>query len=274
MKNKLRLIFGYIILFLESLVLLSITLLVVFRFTIFDKSYIKNEFNKNDYYKKLNKEIKTEMSYYTEQSGFNDTVLDDIYSLTDVKNTTNSFISNVYSGNKYDINTNQLEDKLNDNINKYIESENFKVVDQDELNKFTKQISSVYSDEIRLMGYLDKVRKYIPKVIDLSEYAIVTLFAVLVFLIIINEKLCRRRDFSVILYTSAFILLFTIISIRASIDIKNLLIYSETISNTFISIIKNLFNYIAFISLLYIGLGLIIDLLKKEKRRRYKKTTI
>ena len=60
------------------------------------------------------------------------------------------------------------------------------------------------------MGYLDKVCKYIPKVIDLSEYAIVTLFAVLVLLIIINEKLCRRRDFSVILYTSAFIMLFVL----------------------------------------------------------------
>jgi len=274
MKNKLKIVGGYTILFIQSIILLLITILTVFRLTIFDKNYIKDELNKNDYYKKLNKEIKTEMTYYTNQSGFEDAVVDDIFSLTDIKNTTNSFISSVYNGEVYNINTSQIEEKLTNNINKYIESENFQVVNQEDLDKFVKQISSVYSDEITLMGYLDKVCVYIPKVIDYTDYALVLLFAIFVLLLILNEKTFKRRNYSVIAYTCAFILLFTIIGIRSTIDIKNLLIYSKTISETFISIIKYLFNTLLLISLIYVGIGLTTDLLKKEKKRRHRKTTI
>ena len=273
MKNRIKIIFGYALLFIESITLLLITLLLVFRLTIFDKSYIKNQFNKNDYYKKLNKEIKTEMSYYTNQSGFEDNILDDIYSLTDVKNSTNSFISSVYSGEEYKINTSQIEEKLTNNINEVVNNENFKVVNQDDLNKFVKQISSVYSDEIKLMGYLDKICKYIPKVIDLSEYMLVLLFAALVFLFIINEKVFKRKDYSVVLYTASFILLSILIGLIGTIDIKNLMIYSKTISESFISIIKNIFSIFAIIGLVYITIGVIIDLLKKEKRRRHSNAT-
>ncbi|MBQ9023919.1 MAG: hypothetical protein IJ105_01705 [Bacilli bacterium] len=274
MKNKIKKVSGYVFLFIQSLILLSITILLVLRLTVLDKSFIKNELNKNNYYKKINDEIKTEMTYYTDQSGFDDSILDNIFSLIDIKNTTNSFISSIYNGETYTVNTSQIEEKLNNNINKYIENEHFQIVDQEQLNKFVKQIASVYSDEIKLMGYLDKVCKYIPKLIDFIDYAIVVLFALFVLLLILNEKLIKRRDYSVILYTSGFIILFIIIGFRSSIDIKNLLIYSKTISNTFISIIKYLFNVYLLISLIYIGVGLIIDILKKDKKRRHKKAII
>ena len=62
----------------------------------------------------------------------------------------------------------------------------------------------------------------------------VLLFAALIFLFIINEKVFKRRDYSIVLYTSAFILLSIIVGLRGTIDIKNLMIYSKTISESFI----------------------------------------
>ena len=270
MNNKLKIIFGYILLFLESIILFTITTLVVYRLTLFDKSYIKKELSKNDYYKKMNEEIKTEMSFYTEQSGFEDSVLDDIFTLTDIRNTTNSFITNIYNGQVYNISTNIIEEKLNKNINNYIQKENFKVVNQDEINKFTKQISKVYSDEIKLMGYLDKVCKYIPKVKGLIEYAVVGLFALLVALIIINEKAFKRRDYSVVLFTSAFLIICTLIFFTDRIDVKNLLVYSKTVSGLVISIIHNLSLFFILIAILYIIIGIVIILLKKEKKHSHR----
>ena len=270
MKKRLRTILGYTILFIESIVLLFLTTLVVFRLTIFDKSYVKNKFN-NRYYEKLNEEIKTEMTYYTNQSGFEDSVLENIFTLTDVKNASNKFITSLYNGEKYEFDTSKLEENLNKNINEYIESQNFKVTNQDELNKFTKQIASVYVDEIKLMGYLDNVCKYIPKVIDLCDYLILLLSIGLVILIMVNIKIFKRKDYGVILYTSAFIMLFVLFGIKNSIDIKNLLIYSNTISDTVISIIREIINIYLVISLGYILIGFIYSLTKKERRKHKKR---
>lgn len=266
MNKKLRLILGYVILFIESIFLLLISFLMVFKFTVFDKSYVKGKFD-NKYYEKMYKEIKTEMTYYTNQSGFEDSVIDDIFTLIDVKNASNKFISSLYNGEKYELNTSKIEDKLNNNINKYIKAQNFQVINQDDLNKFTKQITSVYVDEIKLMGYLDGVCKYIPKIINLCDYLLLFLIVLLIILLIINKFIFKRRDYSVILYTSAFITIFILISIKGSIDIKNLLVYSKTISTTIISIIKQVFNLLLVISLSYILIGFIYSLFKRERRK-------
>ena len=267
MKKKLKLIFGYVILFLESMLLLLLTTLTVFEFTLFDKSYVKSKFN-DKYYEKLYKEIKTEMTYYTNQSGFEDSVLDDIFTITDVKNASNKFVTSLYNGEKYQLNTTKIEEKLNSNINEYIKTQNFQVINQDDLNKFSKQISSVYVDEIKLMGYLDDICTYIPKAIDICEYLLLLSLIGFLILLIINRFIFKRRSYSVIFYTNAFIMLFVLISIKNNIDIKNLLIYSNTISNVVISIIKEIFNIYLIISLIYIFLGFIYSLFKKERRRR------
>lgn len=269
MKRKLKKIFSYIILFIESIILLLLTTLVVFKFTIFDKSYVKNKFD-NKYYEKLYKEIKTEMTYYTNQSGFEDSVLDNIFTLTDVRNASNKFITSLYSGEIYELNTIEIEKSLNSNINEYIKKQNFQITNQDEINKFTKQISSVYVDEIKLMGYLDGVCKYIPKVIDLCDYIILFLSIIFIILLTLNVFVLKRKDYSIILYTCAFIMIFILVSIKNSIDISNLLIYSNTISNTVISIIKEVFNLCLIISLCYILLGFLYSLFKKEKIKRKK----
>lgn len=269
MKKKLKLIMGYVILFIESMLLLLLTFLMVFKFTIFDKSYVKSKFD-DKYYEKLYKEIKTEMTYYTNQSGFEDNVIDNIFNLTDVKNASNKFITSLYSGEKYELNTSEIESKLNNNINEYIKTQNFKVINQEDLDKFTKQISSVYVDEIKLMGYLDGVCKYIPKIINLCDYLLLISMIFLIILLIINKTIFKRRSYSVILYTSAFITIFILVSIKSSIDIQNLLVYSKTVSTTIISIIKQMFNVLLVISLVYIFIGFIYSLFKRERRRHRK----
>ena len=89
MNKKLKIIGSYILLFIESILLFIITTLIVSKFTVLNNNYIKNNLEKNGYYKDLYDEIITEMSYYTNQSGFEDSILDNIFTMGELKYETN-----------------------------------------------------------------------------------------------------------------------------------------------------------------------------------------
>ena len=267
MKNKLRIIFGYTFVFLESLMLLSIVVLLVLKFTLLNNNYLKNQLEKNNYYEKLSKEIKTEMSYYTEQSGFDDTILEDIFKVSDVKSATNKYISSIYTGETEKFDTTLLEEKLNKNITNYLKDDNFKVTNNEEIQKFIKQMSKIYNNEIKLMGYTDSIGTLIPKLKNVIEYILLVLSLTLLLFLIINAKLFKRKEFSIILYTTSFLLLFFVFYIKNSIDINNISIYSEIISNLIKVLIKNVLNIFILLSCIFIGVGLVLGILKKERRR-------
>ena len=51
MNKKLKIIGSYILLFIESILLFIITTLIVSKFTVLNNNYIKNNLEKNGYYK-------------------------------------------------------------------------------------------------------------------------------------------------------------------------------------------------------------------------------
>ena len=120
MNRKLKKILGYTLLFFESILFFIIIFLLILRLTIFNVSFVNKKLVEKKYYDNLYKEIKTEMSYYTEQSGFKDDILDDIYTKDELKYDTNNFIRNLYNGTSIEISTKNLKRRLTDKINKYI----------------------------------------------------------------------------------------------------------------------------------------------------------
>ena len=105
MNKRIKIIASYVLLFIESVLLFIVTSLLIAKFTVFDVNYIKNSLEKNNYYKELYDEIITEMSYYTNQSGFEDSILDNTFTLGEVKYETNKFIENTYKGKSLSIDT-------------------------------------------------------------------------------------------------------------------------------------------------------------------------
>ena len=190
MKNKIRTIFGYIFLFIESILLF---LLTTIRFTILDTNYVKKQFEKDKKNKKMYKEIKTEMSYYTEQSGFDDTIIEDVFTLNEVKTVSEKFITDLYNGNKSEMYYDDIKKKLNDNMQNFITNENFKIVNQDELKQFADEMIKVFDNEIKLMGYTNAIAGKIPKVINVVDYAIFGLIVGLLLLIATNWIIFKRK---------------------------------------------------------------------------------
>ena len=269
MKSSIKIVLRYLLLFIESLMLIMIALIITFKFTLLDSNYVENEFAKNNYYKKLSKEIKTEMSYYTNQSGFEDSVLDNVFTENDVRYSFERFINSIYIGEKFSINTQKIEENLNKNIDDALKDTNFKVTNAEEIEKFVKQMITTYENEIKLMGYVDSVRGIIPKIIDICDTLLLILTVVFTICILISIKIFRGRDLSVIFYTSSFLLLFFILFVKNSIDINNISIYSELVSNIIKALIKNVLNIIGIIACSSLGIGLIIDILRKERRHHH-----
>ena len=268
MKNSIKTLFGYLILLIESIIFLLIALLLIFKFTLLNKNYVENIFEKNNYYNKLYNEIKTEMSYYTGQSGFDDTILDNIFTEEDVKKASKQFLNSIYTDEKLKIDVSEIEKKLNNNINTYLKDDNFKITNGGEIQKFVKQMSSVYVDEIKLMGYIDSVSSYILKINSSFNMILLILLNSFIVLIFINLKVFRKKHFSVIFYTSSFLLLFLVFYIKNSIDINNISIYSELVSNIMKLLVKNFLNIILITSCSFLGSGLIIDILMKESKNK------
>ena len=269
MKSSIKIILKYLLLFIESLMVVMIALITTFKFTLFDSNYVKDQFEKNDYYKKLSKEIKTEMSYYTNQSGFTDNVLDNVFTENDVKYASERFISSLYTGEKFKINTQKLEENLNKNIDEQLQDANFKVTNAEEIKKFVNQMITTYENEIKLMGYIDSVGGTIPKIIDICDTLLLILIIGLILCVLISLKSYKGKDISVVFYTSSILLLFFVLYFKNSIDINNISIYSELVSNIIKILVKNVLNIIGIIACSSLGIGLIMDILRKERRHHH-----
>lgn len=267
MKSSVKTIFGYLLIFIESIIFLLIALMTILKLTLLDSNYVKSAFEKNNYYKKLSSEIKTEMSYYTEQSGFDDSILENVFTERDVKNASERFINCIYTNTKFTINTKQLEDNLNKNIDEFLKDDNFKVTNSEEIQKFVKLMAKTYENEIKLMGYIDSVKGIIPKLEDKSDILLLILIMSFIVCILISIKVLRRKEFSIIFYTTTILLIFVSFYIRNSIDINNISIYSKLVSNVIKSLVKNFLNIVMIVACISLGIGLIVDILKKERRR-------
>ena len=267
MNSKTKLVIGYIILFFESLLFFLITLLLILKLTIFNESYINNKLVEKKYYDNLSKEIKTEMSYYTEQSGFKDDILDDIYTKNEIKYDSHGFLKNLYHGTTIEISTKNLKNRLTEKINKYIKDNDYDDIDQEEIDRFVDEMAKIYKDEVKLMGYTDKISKKIPKIVNIIDEVLLLSICIFIIVIITNRKVFRNKDYGTILYTCSFLFILTYIYIKNTIDIKNLYFYNELLSNTLKGIINNILSIMIIVSIFYVIVGIIMGLMTKIKHR-------
>ena len=151
MNKKIRIIINYLVLFIESILLFLLTMSVILSSTVLRSDYVIGRMNSDKYYDILNDSIKEEMLYYTGQSGFNDDILDDTYTIDEIKRSTNDYVRNFYNGKKTTIDSSKFEERLNKKIDDYVEVKNFKIVNKDELTKFTSEMAKIYRKRIKII---------------------------------------------------------------------------------------------------------------------------
>ena len=267
--NKWKIILDYFLKFLTALILIFLTLIIIFKFTIFNKNYIKNNLKENNYYEKVNDSIKENMENYIISSGFSENILDNIYTNKDVEIAINNYIDIIYSNKKDKIDLSKIEDKINSNIDEYIKDQEIKILDKDSITSLVDDLLKIYTNEIELYNIFDNYINLFSKLQTLLNIALICLLIITIILIIVLIKL-KIQNLGIIPFTSSLMLLYIRFLIYNNIDYKNILIITDNFSNCLVQIVTKIVDLILICGIILGVMGLIAIILDSRKKNKKK----
>lgn len=133
---------------------------VVFK-TIFNKEYVLEQMEKNNFYSETYKLVESGFENYIGQSGLDEEVIKNICTEDKIKNDINIILSNIYEGTNEKIDTSEISNNLNSNIDKenVRTSSNSKAIDE-----FVEHICQSYKDTIISTNYENTINEKYSKI--------------------------------------------------------------------------------------------------------------
>lgn len=251
--------------------------------TFFSKIYVLNKLEEISYYNKIYDMTYENFSNYIMQSGLDKSVLNDIVTLDKIKSDTKIILDNFYSGLNTPVEVKSINEKLKENINKYIEENELKQQDNNSIDTFCNIISGQYLYDINTHSKQDEAiytmitssKKTITKI---KKISFIGVGIILILLFIVNIKQ-MGRIIALGGIASTFIgIVFVFannIAIK-NISLENLYFFNQPLSEAMQAIIKEnielIYNHgIVFtvIGIIAIILGNFIDA-KFNKEIKYK----
>lgn len=258
MSNRIKIILGYLLGFVCSLIVSLLTILVILKFTIYNSSYVYNLVNKNDYYNKVSLDIREEMENYMVSSGFLESILDDIYTIDDVKKDINNYLDNLYLGQKTNVDKEKIESKLNDNIDKYLKESNLSVINEDDIKSFVSDISSIYEKEVTLYHTFDSFLASFARINKLINIGIIVSVVLVIVLFVVILKGLKTVSIGSSLIAASLILIFIRFVIVEKVDIENILLITENFSDILQILLLNIRKLLLISGIILAVLGFVI----------------
>ena len=268
MNRRIKIILDYTLLFIESILLFLLTLLLVINTTILNANYVVKKMDNTGYYNVLSDSIKTEMLYYTGQSGFKEDILDDTFSIDEIKEDSQNYIRNLYLGQKTNIDTSKFEKRLNKKIDDYLEEKDFKITNREEIDKFTSEMAKIYAKRIKIIDKLDNLAPKFSQVCNISNKILIVLSIGITLILLIHVLIFKRIKLSIILYTSSLLIVVLNIYIRNRIDLSHLYIYNEVLSNIVVNNANELLKTTMLLAIIYFILAIIIGIFMKAEKNK------
>ena len=249
-------IIKFIVLTILTLCIVSVGIITIVSSTILDQSYIMQKLEETNFYSDTYELVKSNFENYIYQSGLDEEVLNDICTKEKVKQDLNLILTNIYQGTDKKIDTTEIADKLNANIDKLDirNSKNSKAIEQ-----FVTHICDEYTNTLIHTKYendINEMYSKVTKLLDKLYNAIVIVMVVdIIILIIINIKKSRKiiQDLGIaLLSTSVFNIIINNI-VNSKVNIQGIKIFNDTFSNSIISIIQEVLEKI-----LSFGIGALV----------------
>lgn len=249
-------IIKFILITVLTICLIASGILTIVSSTILNQQYIIQKLEETNFYHETYELVKSNFENYIYQSGLEEQVLENICPEEKVKTDINTIISNIYSGTDKKIDTTEISENLNANIDKLgiKNSKNEKAIQQ-----FIKHICNEYTDTIIHTKYEDNINKQYVKIAELLNtiYNVVAIVLIVdvILLIILNRKSLSKniQDWSTALLATG---LFTAIAssiITSKVNIYGIKILNDTFSKTLVSIIEEVM-----IKVISLGIGAIL----------------
>lgn len=233
-----------------------------------DKTYFKNILNKEEYASKVYLSIIDEMKNYLNSSGFDESVLKDIFTVSDVNNELLKKIETIDTPSKNTLDTTFIKENLQNNINTYLKEKNL-TASTDSLTKFIEQIVSVYESEINLYGYSNIVIKTIKQAKKYNNILLpISIFITLIFLSL-NIIFCKKESLNVCFLATFLFLLFISFYIKKKIDIEHIYLFNQVFSDFLKTYLLNFLQLINYGCLPFLLLSIISFIFSQKRQEKW-----
>lgn len=279
MNKKIKLCLSYIFEFLFSVSLFILLFSFVASKTIFNKDYILNELDNNNFYEKVYESTYDEMSNYLIPSGIPEDVLIDTFTKDSIKIVMTETIDNIFSNKKIIIDLSSFENQLRTNIENYFSKNNLVITDEKAIDEFVAQMSNIYQEELTFSNVIPKVQNLYYKLMNYLNKGIKFILIITIILFLINTFIFKNGALATAFITSGLLFLIVYLFIINNIDIKNLIIYSKSISNVIQNVAFSILNSYKLYGIILIILGIVCCILrffifpKEEKAKKKTKTS-
>lgn len=248
--------------------------------TIMDKDYVLNKLEETNFYSGTYELVESGFENYIAQSGLEEEVLNNICTEEKIKNDIGIIINNIYNGTNEEIDTTEIANNLNANIDKLDvrTSQN-----KSALDKFVQQICTEYKNTILNTKYENTINEILNKTTNLLEklqtiVTIVTIISVIC-LILLNIKNISKLvgNIGTVLLSSSVAILVAINLINANINISAIKLFNNVFSSSIVTILQdilskvNKFGIIILItSIVVILINAIINFVKTNQKEEIK----
>ena len=268
-----RKIISYILAIILVTLMSATIILSIVNAVVFSKSNVKKQMQKVDYYTEINNIIKESANNYIMQSGFDESIMDNVIPKEKINNDIDKVINAIYEGEEVEISTDEIKNSLDKNVQQYIAQNNYKVdaQTQKDIEKFEDKIESIYANSITYSkSTIKKVVKYFKMVKRMTRVALIASSILLIIFAIITYK-TNRATFGISLLATGIICIFIKCYSSINIAVNNILMVNKTFSNLMINIINQVIQYVFIggIILAVLGIALIIIFERKSANEKY-----
>lgn len=277
MKGILKII-KFILITIITICITAIILISTISSTILKEQYITKKLEETNFYSETYELVKSNFENYIYQSGLEEEVLNGICTQEKVIKDVNIIISNIYEGSNETISTEEISQKLNENI------ANLNIKNTDSVKQFVSHICDEYVDTIihtQYEGKINDVYKEVTQLLNksLTGFIISTIFfVVLLILTNINQMSKMVQDAGITLLATSSLGLISCKIITDKVYISGIKIFNDTFSKVIVTIIQDIISNIVKIentllitSVIVIIVYVIISITKDSKKETVEK---
>ncbi len=248
LKNLLKFIFITIL----TICMISLGIITIAFSTILDKNYVMQKLEETNFYADTYKLVESNFENYIYQSGLDEEALKNICTEEKVKQDINIMLSNIYDGTNQEIDTTEIANNLNSNIDQLgIKNKQ----NESAIQQFVAHICDEYTNTLVHTKYETQINNMYQKATEalnqIYEIILIVLAVDIIAIIAINNKKISKdiQHLGIALFaTSAFELSVWQI-ITSKIDIQGIKIFNDVFSKSIVTIIQEIMNQIASLAL-------------------------
>ncbi len=230
--------------------------------TILNKNYVLDQLEKTNYYSKIHEEAESNFENYIYQSGLDKEVLDNVLTEEKIKKDTNIIITNLYDGIEEEIDTQEIKDRINQNILNTVGK--LTITEQKAVDTLVDKMCKEYTNTIlhfnaeeQINNMYHKVMKY-TKIVQKASLILIGVSAIILVVISLRRIYKIFTFTGISLISSGAFLVVVNGFINAKIKVQTITILSEAISKVLRDTISGILGTINSYGVILLITGIIL----------------